>query len=294
MAVLAGPALTAAGLAQIVPRWPGVAGRSRLGATAWVFALGSVVVLAVGYDPLTDPWCARVCRSVAGPLVDVGSSTQVVALSGLLMLAAVAAGLLGVAVGRSTPSAVRAAAGASLATVGVLISAELLLRATNSWARTLSALLPWTVGLPAFVVVVIGLRAAATKRAIDQLVRDLEAGRADAIPAGWSEELTPSVQLAIANARLTALTTRRLDDVRAAQRRAVQRAELERRRIERDLHDGAQQTLVSAAFHLGVVDARGCGSPEVDAARSDVSAALSRLREVAHGAESTTPEATSS
>ena len=68
--------------------------------------------------------------------------------------------------------------GASLAAVGILVGTELLLRDTETWARTTSAWLPWTLGPPALVICVIGFRAAAMRRAVDGLLRDLEGGRA--------------------------------------------------------------------------------------------------------------------
>ena len=64
-AVLAATALTAAGLAQTVPRW--FAGTSRLGRLAWILAAVAVVVHVIAYDPFADLQCTRVCRSTAGP-----------------------------------------------------------------------------------------------------------------------------------------------------------------------------------------------------------------------------------
>jgi hypothetical protein len=95
--------------------------------------------------------------------------------------------------------------------------------------------------------------------------------------------LSPSQALALSNARLTALAAARLADVRAAQRRTVQRADSERHRIERDLHDGAQQALVSAAFHLSAAATGTCANPAIEEARSHVAAALAGLRDLVHG-----------
>lgn len=66
--------------------------------------------------------------------------------------------------------------------------------------------------------------------------------------------LRPSTWLALSNARLSAATSARLMEVRASQRRIVAAADDEQRRIKRDLHDGAQQRIVSVLFHLHVVD----------------------------------------
>ncbi|MEP6660846.1 MAG: histidine kinase [Acidimicrobiales bacterium] len=95
---------------------------------------------------------------------------------------------------------------------------------------------------------------------------------------------TPVARLALMNARLAAVTRARLSDVTESRRRVVAAADAERRRIERDLHDGAQQRLVSASFHLSV--ARGRLPEEREellAAESNLRDALAQLRELAHG-----------
>jgi len=97
--------------------------------------------------------------------------------------------------------------------------------------------------------------------------------------------LTPSVRLALRNAHLTVLVQDRVAQVQASQRRVVAAADAERRRIERDLHDGAQQHLVSASFHLRVAMAR--VAPDqvagLTAAEGAVRDALAHLRRLAHG-----------
>jgi len=97
--------------------------------------------------------------------------------------------------------------------------------------------------------------------------------------------LTPARRLALGNARLTALARARVADTRAAQLRTIQRSDEERRRIERDLHDGAQQRLVTAAFHLSIAasyEASADGA-SLTAAQAEVSAALERLRRISRG-----------
>ena len=98
-------------------------------------------------------------------------------------------------------------------------------------------------------------------------------------------QLTPGVRLALANARLTAEARAHVHELERAQREAVSRADTERRRIERDLHDGAQQQLVSAAFHLGVARVRPGGhDPDRLAGYADqIRSALDRLRRITHG-----------
>jgi signal transduction histidine kinase len=86
------------------------------------------------------------------------------------------------------------------------------------------------------------------------------------------------------NAQLAAVADARLLDVQASRRRIVEAADAERQRIERDLHDGAQQRLVSAAFHLTLARRR---LPDHDAdvahAEDNVREALRNLRGLAHG-----------
>jgi len=115
------------------------------------------------------------------------------------------------------------------------------------------------------------------------MLRLLLAGRADQEEA--LAGLTPAAWLALRNAQLAAVVKARLADVHASQRRVVAMSDAERRRIERDLHDGAQQRLVSVAFHLRValrgVDPATAAPLMNTAAR--VHDALARLRQLAHG-----------
>jgi signal transduction histidine kinase len=99
-------------------------------------------------------------------------------------------------------------------------------------------------------------------------------------------DLGPARRLALATARLTALSRAHVRELQESQRRAVERGDTERRRIERDLHDGAQQRLVSAMFHLSLArtDAGPEGPPALDAFAGELRAALAKLREISHGA----------
>lgn len=96
--------------------------------------------------------------------------------------------------------------------------------------------------------------------------------------------LTPATKLSLRNAQLAAVTRARLADMQASRRRIVAASDAERERIEHDLHDGAQQRLVSAAFYLSVARGR---LPEdvvtIDRADTYVREALAHLRRVAHG-----------
>ncbi|WP_432523870.1 histidine kinase [Kineococcus sp. SYSU DK006] len=82
---------------------------------------------------------------------------------------------------------------------------------------------------------------------------------------------------------------RRVDVLTSTRERTVDSVEAERRRIERDLHDGPQQRLVSLAMQLGMAKRaleRGgpdAASEHLEAARTSASAAISDMRHVARG-----------
>jgi signal transduction histidine kinase len=108
-------------------------------------------------------------------------------------------------------------------------------------------------------------------------------------------ELARQVGLAVHNARLdTALQTtldelrKQADELRQSRARIVASGDAERRRVERNLHDGAQQHLVAMAVNLRLT--RDILSEDPDAAgemldqlAGDVKATIQELRELAHG-----------
>ena len=93
--------------------------------------------------------------------------------------------------------------------------------------------------------------------------------------------------LALENERLAAELRARYDDVRAASARLVAAGDAARRRIERDLHDGAQQRFVSLSVTLNL--ARRQTEPGtrtaalLDDAMAELTAGLTELRELARG-----------
>jgi signal transduction histidine kinase len=95
----------------------------------------------------------------------------------------------------------------------------------------------------------------------------------------------PATRLALQNAQLSAVANARLAEVQASQRRVVATSDHERRRIERDLHDGAQQRLVSVAFHLKIAlaGADPATAGQLATAENRVRDALAHLRRLAHG-----------
>ena len=93
-----------------------------------------------------------------------------------------------------------------------------------------------------------------------------------------------SAALAIDNERLKAELRARVEELRVSRLRIVEAADDARRRIERDLHDGAQQQLVSLALDLRMLKARlgDSGlSGTVDEIGDKLAVALAELREFA-------------
>jgi signal transduction histidine kinase len=95
--------------------------------------------------------------------------------------------------------------------------------------------------------------------------------------------------LAIEIARLRVELRRQLAEVHASRARIVAAANAERRRIERDLHDGAQQRLVSIGLRLRHAQHQvGAGEPDgadrtIDRAVTELTGAINQLRQLAHG-----------
>ena len=79
----------------------------------------------------------------------------------------------------------------------------------------------------------------------------------------------------------------RLDDLQASRARLVEAGDAERRRLERDLHDGAQSRLVALALLLRSARSRAGDDPELaallDRAQQELQTSLSELRELARG-----------
>jgi signal transduction histidine kinase len=93
--------------------------------------------------------------------------------------------------------------------------------------------------------------------------------------------------MALDNARLHAELQARLEELRGSRVRIIEAAQSERRRLERDLHDGAQQRLVSLSLDLGLLETRLGDDPAaketLEKARSEVAQSLAELRELARG-----------
>jgi signal transduction histidine kinase len=102
------------------------------------------------------------------------------------------------------------------------------------------------------------------------------------------DDLAHQAGLVLKNVGLTADLQARLDDLRASRQRLVAAQDDERRRLERNLHDGAQQHLVSLKVKLGLVEMLLTRDPEkasatIVALKGDADEALETLRDLARG-----------
>jgi signal transduction histidine kinase len=94
--------------------------------------------------------------------------------------------------------------------------------------------------------------------------------------------------LVLSNVRLTEELRARLDDLRAAQKRLVTAQDAERKRLERNIHDGAQQQLVALAVKLRLAEQLTARDPEkargaLVQLRADATQTLEDLRDLARG-----------
>ena len=108
-----------------------------------------------------------------------------------------------------------------------------------------------------------------------------------AIEPGLVQAAGVAAGMAIANERLRAEVRAQLEEVRASRRRIVEAGDAARKRVERDLHDGAQQRLVGLSLGLRMLEDRCRDVPgaadEVEALQTELRAALKELRELARG-----------
>src|SRR5439155_22256012 len=141
----------------------------------------------------------------------------------------------------------------------------------------------------------VGLPTADPRRAVTRLDHDGESVAALVHDPSLLEEpelveaAGAAARLALENAQLQAELRVHLQEVEASRARLVDAADEERRRIERDLHDGLQQSLMAIAIRLTDAHRQGGGRLDVELERtlkssvSDLKSALQELRELAHG-----------
>jgi signal transduction histidine kinase len=142
---------------------------------------------------------------------------------------------------------------------------------------------------------IVGLPPPSSGRAVTKVERDGECVAAivyDAIlhdeQPGYVDAVGAAASLALENERLDAELRSKVEELRASRQRMLSIGLEERRRLERDLHDGAQQRLVSMALNMRLARARLHDDPHgaeqlLDGAGDELEAALGELRELARG-----------
>jgi signal transduction histidine kinase len=101
------------------------------------------------------------------------------------------------------------------------------------------------------------------------------------------EAVSAAAGIALENGRLEAELRAQLRELQCSRSRVVEAQQNERRRLERNLHDGAQQRLVALALELGLLAERADNDPgtqdRLKHARSEVAESLDELRDIARG-----------
>jgi signal transduction histidine kinase len=101
------------------------------------------------------------------------------------------------------------------------------------------------------------------------------------------EAVAAAAAITLDDARLQVESRERLAELRASRERLVAASDAERQRLERNLHDGAQQRLVSVALQLRMIQRRVRTDPElaeaIKATGDEISHSLEELRELARG-----------
>ena len=101
------------------------------------------------------------------------------------------------------------------------------------------------------------------------------------------EAVSAAAGIAIENGRLHVELRARLEELRGSRSRVLEAGQKERQRLERNLHDGAQQRLIALSLDLSLLEqelgAEGDARKRLAQARQEIATSLGELREVARG-----------
>ena len=154
-----------------------------------------------------------------------------------------------------------------------------------SWGAFAGTALVWMWGAP------LGQRLKFLETSTEAVYIDAS-GIAALLLAGWLTlvlvRLDTRAALALLGPSRTEQLARRVEDLTESRAGAVDAADAERRRIERDLHDGAQQRLVSLAVNLGIARATLTDLPDearqvIDQAHREAKEAIDELNNLVRG-----------
>jgi signal transduction histidine kinase len=100
------------------------------------------------------------------------------------------------------------------------------------------------------------------------------------------EAVSAAAALALEHEQLNAELVARLEELKASRARIVEEGQKERQRLERNLHDGAQQRLVALSLELSLLEGQATDADSrarIERAREEIAASLTELRELARG-----------
>jgi MYXO-CTERM domain-containing protein len=101
------------------------------------------------------------------------------------------------------------------------------------------------------------------------------------------DAVSAAAGMALENGRLHAELRARLEELRGSRGRVIEAGQKERERLERNLHDGAQQRLIALSLDLSLLEARlgkdSDAQSGLDQARQEIALSLEELRTVARG-----------
>jgi signal transduction histidine kinase len=106
---------------------------------------------------------------------------------------------------------------------------------------------------------------------------------------GLLQEVLSAARIAVENERLQAEVRAQVEELQSSRARIVEAGDAERRRLERDLHDGAQQRLLALSYDLRVARRKaeaerdGPVATSIADATEQAHAAIEELRGLAHG-----------
>jgi signal transduction histidine kinase len=101
------------------------------------------------------------------------------------------------------------------------------------------------------------------------------------------DAVSAAAGIALENGRLHVELRAHLEELKGSRGRVIEAGQHERQRLERNLHDGAQQRLIALSLELGLLRERLAGHPDamtrLDRARGEIALSLEELRDVARG-----------
>jgi signal transduction histidine kinase len=99
--------------------------------------------------------------------------------------------------------------------------------------------------------------------------------------------VSAAAEIALENSRLQVELQARLEELKESRARVIEVGQRERQRLERNLHDGAQQRLIALSLELSLLEEQLVSDPDarerLEQARQEIATSLEELRAVAHG-----------